>query len=95
MVNTHLVLMLVLILSFLQDRNNRFSGSIMDRRTEGTKMSILCLHTRWDYQEMEKVMGEGEKTTYVTMLRDPVDVFESQWQYYNHEKMFNMSIGKN
>ena len=86
--------MLVLILSFLQDRNNRFSGSLLDHRTKGMKLSILCLHKRWDYQEIVKVMGEGEKTTYVTMLMDPVDVFEFQWQYYNHEKMFNMSIGK-
>ena len=42
---------------------------------------------------MEKVMGEGEKTTYITMLRDPVDVFESQWEYYGHEKMYGMTIG--
>ena len=55
--------------------------------------SILCLHTRWDYLEMEKVMGEAEKTTYITMLRDPVDVFESQWEYYKHEKLYGMSIG--
>ena len=39
-------------------------------------------------------MGEGEKTTFITMLRDPVDVFESQWEYYNHEKLYGMSIGK-
>ena len=41
---------------------------------------------------MERVMGKGE-ATYITMLRDPVDVFESQWEYYMHEKLYGMTIG--
>ena len=53
--------------------------------------SILCLHTRFNKKEMEKVMGDN--TVYVTMLRDPVDVFESQYGYYKLEKQFGMSLG--
>ena len=53
--------------------------------------SILCLHTRFNKKEMERVMGGN--TVYVTMLRDPVDVFESQYGYYKLEKQFGMSLG--
>ena len=35
----------------------------------------------------------GGNTVYVTMLRDPVDVFESQYGYYKLEKQFGMSLG--
>ena len=58
----------------------------------GMNYSMLCLHTRFNRQEMEAVMREG--TTYVTMLRDPVDVFESQYGYYGLGGFFGMSIGK-
>ena len=55
--------------------------------------SILCLHTRFDKLEMEMVMG-GPDTVFVTMLRDPVDVFESQWQFYGLHQHYGMGIGK-
>ena len=35
----------------------------------------------------------GDNTVYVTMHRDPVDVFESQYGYYKLEKEFGMSLG--
>ena len=35
----------------------------------------------------------GDNTVYATMLRDPVDVFESQYRYYNLERQFGMSLG--
>ena len=53
--------------------------------------SILCLHTRFNRKEMERVMGDN--TVYFTMLRDPVDVFESQYGYYKLEKQFGISLG--
>ena len=54
--------------------------------------SIMCLHTRFNKKEMEKVMGDN--TSYVTMLRDPIEVFESQFSYYDLEKHYGMSLGK-
>ena len=54
--------------------------------------SLLCLHVRFNKLEMEAVMGVG--TAYVTMLRDPVDVFESQYGYYGLGGFYGMSIGK-
>ena len=54
--------------------------------------SILCLHTRFNMEEMDKVLGAD--TAYVTMLRDPVSVFESAWHFYGLQRHFRMDIGK-
>ena len=55
-------------------------------------VSILCLHTRFNMEEMDKVMGRD--AAYVTMLRDPVSVFESLWHFYGLQGHFGMDIGK-
>eukprot|EP00092_Neocalanus_flemingeri_P102812 GFUD01131520.1.p1 GENE.GFUD01131520.1~~GFUD01131520.1.p1 ORF type:complete len:397 (+),score=109.33 GFUD01131520.1:40-1230(+) len=52
--------------------------------------NILCMHTRFNKIEMEAVMGKN--TAYITMLRDPIDVFESQWQFYGLHGHFGMNI---
>ena len=57
----------------------------------GISYSLLCLHVRFNKPEMEAVLGPG--TAYVTMLRDPVDVFESQYGYYGLQGFYGMSIG--
>ena len=54
--------------------------------------SILCVHTRFHGDQMEKVMGKD--AVFLTMLRDPVDVFESQYDYYGLYKKYGMSIGE-
>ena len=53
--------------------------------------SLLCLHTVFNGPEMEAVMGSN--TSYVTMLRDPVEVFESEYSFYNLSKFYGMSLG--
>ena len=58
----------------------------------GMNYSILCVHTRFNGDQMEKVMGKD--AVFLTMLRDPVDVFESQYDYYGLYKKYGMSIGE-
>ena len=58
----------------------------------GMEYNILCLHTRWNEKEMVDVMGNGTK--YITILRDPVDLFESQWGFYNFDQKYGMSLGE-
>ena len=57
----------------------------------GMNYSLLCMHTRFNKHNMEQVMGKG--TVYVTILRDPVDMFESQYEYFGLEKRFGMTLG--
>lgn len=44
----------------------------------------FVLHTMWDQEEVEQVLGKG--ATYITILRDPVDQFESLYSYSHFEK---------
>jgi hypothetical protein len=55
--------------------------------------NCLTLHTMWSQQEVEKVLGGGgEAVRYITILRDPVDQFESLYSFVHFEKKFNMNI---
>ena len=55
-------------------------------------LNIMCLHARFNMEEMDKAMGRD--AAYVTMLRDPVSVFESLWHFYGLQGHFGMDIGK-
>jgi hypothetical protein len=57
----------------------------------GADYHVFCLHTVWDAQAVAEVMA-SEDTRYVTILRDPVDQFLSQWHYYHMEKAFGVSL---
>ena len=39
-------------------------------------------------------MGDTSKTVYITMIRDPVDIFVSAWDYYKQGQTYKMTIGK-
>ena len=52
--------------------------------------NIFALHTKWSQTQVEKIMGAGTK--YVTIMRDPVDNFESLYNYVHFEKVFKMSL---
>ena len=58
----------------------------------GMNYSLLCLHTVFDGSEMEAVMGP--RTSYVTMLRDPIEVYESQYSFYNFRRFYGLSLGR-
>ncbi|XP_068190633.1 galactosylceramide sulfotransferase isoform X2 [Antennarius striatus] len=46
----------------------------------GDCFNIICNHLRFDRQEVAKLLPPD--TVYVTILRDPVDLFESSFHYY-------------
>ena len=54
-----------------------------------TGYNILALHTVWSQVEVEAVLGPGAK--FVTILRDPVDCFESLYNYVHFRKGFIQS----
>ena len=54
--------------------------------------SIMALHTRFQRKQMMEVIGAEAK--FVTMLRDPVDMFESAYIYYRMFVKYNMTLGK-
>jgi len=52
--------------------------------------SMFCLHTIWNQEEVEETLGPG--ATYLTMLRDPVDLLESLWNYASLGAYYKMSL---
>ncbi|XP_041816025.1 galactosylceramide sulfotransferase [Chelmon rostratus] len=47
----------------------------------GECFNIVCNHMRFDRQEVAKLLPPG--AVYITILRDPVDLFESSFHYYH------------
>ena len=61
---------------------------------ENVSYNIFCNHGKFDYPQMSKVMGSRERTKYITMIRDPVELFISAW-YYSIHKGYKMTLGMN
>eukprot|EP00092_Neocalanus_flemingeri_P001950 GFUD01002081.1.p1 GENE.GFUD01002081.1~~GFUD01002081.1.p1 ORF type:complete len:386 (+),score=88.88 GFUD01002081.1:41-1198(+) len=74
--------------NYLGDGASKFSQSMV--AAEPKQNNILCLHTRYNRKEMDVVMEDD--TVYVTMLRDPIEVFESQWTFYGLQGHYGMTI---
>ncbi|XP_029132430.1 galactosylceramide sulfotransferase [Labrus bergylta] len=49
--------------------------------TPGDCFNIVCNHMRFDPQEVAKLLPRD--AVYITILRDPVDLFESSFHYYH------------
>lgn len=69
------------------ERRNDFSypspfqcSQVKDYRPGGC-FNIICNHMRFNHQEVAKLLPPD--ATYITILRDPVDVFESSFHYYH------------
>lgn len=54
--------------------------------------NFFLLHARFKYGDIAKVMGHSNQTTYITMIRDPVDIFVSAWDYYKLGGSYKMTI---
>jgi len=54
--------------------------------------NVMALHTMWDQQEVEKVLGNGSDVRFITILRNPVDQFESMYNYVHFEETFHMDL---
>ena len=53
-----------------------------------TPPNIFCLHTRWNRQSVASLYKQ-KKPFYFSILRDPVSLFISLWDYYGVSKKLN------
>ena len=53
-----------------------------------TTPNIFCLHTRWNRQSVASLYKQ-KKPFYFSILRDPVSLFISLWDYYGVSKKLN------
>merc|ERR1719244_1607833 len=56
----------------------------------GMDYQIFCLHPIWNYKEVNRTLGSD--TTYITIIRDPVELFESLWVYAGMENYFHTDL---
>jgi len=52
--------------------------------------NVFAFHTMWNKAEVEKVLGPG--AVYFTIIRSPIDEFESLYNYVRFEKQFHMNL---
>lgn len=63
-----------------------------DLRTVDNKYDIFTHHTRFNYDQVLSVMRDN--ATFVTIIRNPADLYESLFSFYNFDEVFNVSLQK-
>ena len=53
---------------------------------------IFLCHTQWDHQEISQVLDDHGDVFYFSILREPVELFRSFWDYYGLAHDFKMSL---
>ncbi|XP_055947504.1 galactosylceramide sulfotransferase-like [Argiope bruennichi] len=85
-------------LNFVLPRSGNYLGhpSLFSRTMVGPPRSfsfnILAHHTRLNYDEIRAVMPSN--SVYITIVRDPIQIFESSYSYYSFDKLFKCDIHK-
>ena len=63
----------------------------------GLNYSLLVQHARLDPGEMTTALGPHlpahPATVWITILRDPTEMFISQWNYFQLNQKFKMTLG--
>merc|ERR1712227_266010 len=67
-----------------------FDSDWIQPMTDQEGYNIFALHTKWNQKEVAKLLGESAK--YFTILRDPVDNFESLYNYVQFDHIFKMNL---
>lgn len=71
-----------------------FSSKLIgfDLRTVDNKYDIFAHHTRFNYGQVRSVMRDN--ATFVTIIRNPADLYESLFSFYKFDEVFNVSLKK-
>lgn len=68
-----------------------FNGRFMpDARKYNVTYNLLCHHNRFHYENTVNLMPND--TVYVTILREPVDLFESMYSYYGLFSFYKLPL---
>ena len=80
-------------IEYVSDPDARFNRSMIEDtpwNLAGMPNDIFCLHSIWNYAEVSANLGEG--AVYFTMIRHPVELFRSFWDYFNYGEYYNMTL---
>ena len=74
-------------------KHEKFSRALLadtDWEYAGLDYHVFALHTIWDQAEVERTLGPG--AVYITILRDPLEQFESLWGYSELGNYYNTDL---
>ncbi|CAB3378646.1 Hypothetical predicted protein [Cloeon dipterum] len=81
----------------LPSKNNYLGKEVPFNRTQiadvpwsGIGYDIFAVHTVWNFAEVQALLGPA--ATFISIVRDPVDLFESLYTYARWDQLFKMSL---
>nr|XP_053638224.1 galactose-3-O-sulfotransferase 2-like [Cherax quadricarinatus] len=82
----------------LPDAGNYFGGGFYPFHADMFNLSpwsklgvnIMAVHMKWDHQQVAKVMPND--TVYITIVREPTELFESLYAYAKMDQAYNMMV---
>ena len=60
----------------------------------GLSYDMLLCHTRWNHTSVADVLGDHKDVFYLSILREPVELFRSFWDYAKLSKMYRTTLEK-
>ena len=58
----------------------------------GLEYHMFLLHTRWNQEQVAGILKDEGDVLYVSILRDPVELFRSWWDYLRLDKRYNQTL---
>ena len=58
----------------------------------GLNYDMFLVHTRWNFQQISSVLNDKGDVLYVSILRDPVDLLRSFWDYIRLDTKYNKTL---
>ncbi|XP_037793392.1 galactose-3-O-sulfotransferase 3-like [Penaeus monodon] len=79
-------------LNYLGDPASKFRADLLPPRLvpPGGKVDVFALHARLDVRESLKVLHQD--ALWITIVRNPVDVFESLYAYYDLREIYRLDV---
>ena len=71
-------------------RRDMIKGTLWEQA--GLNYDMFLVHTRWNAQEISSILNDQGDVLYVSILRDPVDLFRSWWDYLRLDKRYNKTL---
>ena len=76
-------------------RDYHFDRKMMENTSwehAGLEYDIFLCHTRWNHTSVSQVLNDHGDVFYFSILREPVELFRSYWDYFKLGKIFKTTL---
>ena len=71
-------------------RRNMLQGTMWEQA--GLEYDLFLLHTIWNHPEIAHTLSDKGDVLYISILRDPVELFRSWWDYMRLDNRYKKTI---